>query len=96
MDEGAPAPKKKRLRRWRLALLPVALLLAVLAGIWGLDTSAGHRFLIDRIERLQIRSGLRIRIGRIEGSIYGSARLKDVRLYDPKGLFLSAPDVRLR
>jgi translocation and assembly module TamB len=95
MDEGAPAPVKRR-RRWRLALLPVALLLAVLAGLWGLDTSAGHRFLIDRIERLQIKSGLRIRIGRIEGSIYGSARLKDVRFYDPKGLFLSAPDVRLR
>ncbi|HEU4970134.1 translocation/assembly module TamB domain-containing protein [Sphingomonas sp.] len=95
MDEGAPAPAKKR-RRWRLALLPVALLLAVLAGLWGLDTSAGHRFLIDRIEQLQIRSGLRIRIGRIEGSIYGSAHLKDVRFYDPQGLFLSAPDIKLR
>jgi translocation and assembly module TamB len=95
MDAGASAPVRGWKRRWRLALLPVALLLAMLAGVWGLDTSAGHRFLIDRIERLQIKSGLRIRIGRIEGSIYGSARLKDVRFYDPKGLFLSAPDIRL-
>lgn len=81
--------------RW-LWLLPAALLLALLAGLWALDTAPGHRFLIDRIERLQIASGLKIRIGRIDGSIYGSARLKDVRLYDPAGLFLSIPEARLR
>ncbi|HEV2567187.1 translocation/assembly module TamB domain-containing protein [Sphingomonas sp.] len=83
-------------RRWKLALLlPIALLLAFLAAIWSVDTDAGHRFLIDRIERLQTRTGLKIGIGRIDGSIYGRARLKDVRLYDPKGLFLSVPEARL-
>ncbi|MFD1613437.1 translocation/assembly module TamB domain-containing protein [Sphingomonas tabacisoli] len=77
-------------------LPPLALLLALLVAVWGIDTDAGHRFLIDRIERLQIKSGLRIRIGRIDGSIYGRATLRDVRFYDPQGLFLSAPDVKLR
>lgn len=96
MTEEA-APLRRRRRGWRYALLlPAALLLALLAGLWVLDTDAGHRFLIDRIERLQIRSGLKIRIGRIDGSIYGRARLKDVRFYDPQGLFLSVPDARLR
>jgi translocation and assembly module TamB len=77
-------------------LIPVALVLALLAGLLALDTDPGHRFLIDRIERLQIRTGLKIRIGRIDGSIYGSARLKDVRLHDLQGLFLTVPDARLR
>ncbi|MBS0502985.1 MAG: translocation/assembly module TamB [Proteobacteria bacterium] len=81
--------------RLRIAFLALVPLFALLAAIIAIDTDAGHRFLIDRIARLQIKSGLKIRIGRIDGSIYGRARLKDVRLYDPQGLFLSAPDIRL-
>jgi translocation and assembly module TamB len=101
-DDGLSTPletnggKVAKRRGWRwIVLLPVALLLALAAAMWAIDTDAGHRFLIDRIERLQIKSGLKIRIGRIDGSIYGRARLVDVRLYDPQGLFLSAPEVRL-
>jgi translocation and assembly module TamB len=86
----------RRRSRWRYAaLLPLALLLAMVVGILAIDTDAGHRFLIDRIERLQTRTGLKIRIGRIDGSVYGQATLKDVRLYDPKGLFLSVPEAQL-
>jgi len=95
MDEAAPIVRR-RSRVRLLWLLPLALFFALFAGLWVLDTAPGHRFLIDRIQRLQIASGLRIRIGRIDGSIYGSARLKDVRLYDPRGLFLSIPEARLR
>lgn len=92
-----PALVRPRRRRWRWAVLPpLVLLLALLLALWSIDTDAGHRFLIDRIERLQIKTGLRVRIGRIDGSIYGRARLKDVRFYDPQGLFLSAPDIKLR
>ena len=36
-------------------------------------------------------SGLRVRIGRIDGSIWGQTQLKDVRLYDPDGLFAESP-----
>jgi translocation and assembly module TamB len=94
--EEAPTPVPRK-RRWRLLLLiPAALLLALLAGLWWLDTDRGHRLLIDRIERLETRTGLRIRIGRIDGSIYGSSSLKNLRLYDPQGLFLSVPEARLR
>ena len=52
-----------------------------------LDTGPGHRFIVDRIAAMTPPSGLRIRIGRIEGSIWGRTQLKDVRLYDPDGLF---------
>src|SRR5690606_18176517 len=52
-----------------------------------LDTGPGHRFIVDRIAAMTPASGLRVRIGRIEGSIWGRTILRDVRLYDPDGLF---------
>lgn len=91
------APRGLARRRWRYALLlPFALVLALVAAMLVLDSDPGHRFLIDRVERLESATGLKIRIGRIDGSIYGSARLRNVRIYDPEGLFLTVPDARLR
>jgi translocation and assembly module TamB len=96
-SSGQTEPRGNIRKRYRYALLlPVALVLAFIAGLVALDSDPGHRFLIDRIERLQIRTGLKIRIGRIDGSIYSSARLRNVRLYDPQGLFLTVPEARLR
>ncbi|WP_238475332.1 translocation/assembly module TamB domain-containing protein [Sphingomonas cavernae] len=69
--------------------------LLVLVALWAIDTSPGHRFIIDRIERLAPQSGLKIRIGRIDGSIYNRARLRDVRVYDSEGLLFDSPDIRL-
>jgi translocation and assembly module TamB len=67
-------------------------LLILLAGIVVfLDTGPGHRFITDRIAAMAPRSGLKIRIGRIEGSIWNDTRLRDVRLYDPQGLFAESP-----
>lgn len=58
-----------------------------------LDTSPGRRFISDQIERLAPRSGLKIAIGRIEGSIYGRMTLRNVRLSDPEGVFAESPKV---
>lgn len=98
MDAGeAPPPPAPRRRRWlsRLAkaIVSVALGLAVLAAALAvlLDTGPGHRFIVDRIAAMAPDSGLRIRIGRIEGSIWSDTRLRDVRLYDPQGLFAESP-----
>lgn len=83
-----------RAAKWLLAgLLGIALLVLVLAGL--ADTGPGHRFLADRIARLELQSGLRIEIGAIEGSIYDKARIRGLRLSDPKGLFFEAPRVDL-
>ncbi|TFI59025.1 translocation/assembly module TamB [Sphingomonas parva] len=88
---------RPRRRRWlsRLAKIIVGLLLALLVLAAGaailLDTGAGHRFLADRIAALAPNSGLRIHIGRIEGSIWNDTKLRDVRLYDPDGLFAESP-----
>ena len=40
-------------------------------------------------------SGLRIRIGRIDGSIWGRTQLQDVRLYDREGLFAESPQIEI-
>ena len=89
MDEGeAPPPPRRRrwlsrLAKWTVGLaLALAVLTALLAVL--LDTGAGHRFIADRIAALAPDSGLRIHIGRIEGSIWNDTKLRDVRLYDPQ------------
>ncbi|HKT15931.1 MAG TPA: translocation/assembly module TamB, partial [Allosphingosinicella sp.] len=78
--------------KWVLGLV-LAMLLLGAAVIALLDTGPGHRFLVDRIAELSPPSGLKIRIGRIEGSIWGKARLRDVRVYDPEGLFAESPAI---
>lgn len=83
-----------KLRHWIFSAF-VALLLLLVAALAWLDTGMGHRFIVDRVAALAPSSGLRIRLGSIEGSIYKKAVLKNVRLYDPKGLFLSSPRVEL-
>lgn len=71
----------------------LALLSAFL--LWLADTDIGHRFITDQIAAQNPKSGLRIRVGRIDGSIYGKSVLRNVRLYDPQGLFLDASRVEL-
>lgn len=83
-----------RLLRWLLGIVLALLLLAAGAVIF-IDSGAGHRLIVDRIAALALKNGLKIRIGRIEGSIFGAARLRDLRLYDDRGLFLHSPEVEL-
>ena len=89
-----PVRRPFRPLRWLAGLILTLLALALVA-VWAIDTGPGHRFLADRIAALPIRSGLRIQIGRIDGSIWNRATIRDLRLYDLKGRFLEAPEVRL-
>ena len=73
----------------------LALLLLLMAGLVLLDSAPGHRWLIDRIAGLETASGLKIEIGRIEGSVFGNSHLKNVRVSDSKGVFLTSPDILL-
>jgi translocation and assembly module TamB len=94
VEEVAPTAPR---RRWRLLKGLLALLLAGLLGlaafvVW-LDTAPGHRFIADRIAAQSPRSGLKISIGRIDGSIWNRARFVDLRLSDPQGLFAGSPAI---
>ena len=82
----------KRLLTELLVLLLVLLSLAV-GGLILLDTAPGHRFIVDRLAQVETATGLRIRVARIDGSIYGEARLKGVAVSDPQGVFLTSPEV---
>ena len=79
-----------------LIAILVGILLAVGALGLLLDTDFGHRLIVDRIAAIAPDSGLRIRIGRIDGSIWGETKLRDVRLSDPDGVFAEAPELDLR
>ncbi|HVF36497.1 MAG TPA: translocation/assembly module TamB, partial [Sphingomicrobium sp.] len=82
----------RRLLNELLALLLV--LLVLLAGaLVLLDTAPGHRFIVDRIAQVETATGLNIRVARIEGSIYGEARLKGVTVSDRQGVFLTSPEI---
>lgn len=103
-DAAAPgaiaAPPRRRARWWSIALKTIlslvggALLMLIAIGLL-LDTDLGHRVILDRIAAMTPNSGLRIRIGRIEGSIWGRTELRDVRLSDPEGLWAEAPKMVL-
>lgn len=73
----------------------VALLLLVGLGLLGLNTDPGRRFVVDQVNRFETASGLRLQVGRIEGSIYGRMVLRDVRVRDPKGVFATAPRIEV-
>ncbi|MDO6416360.1 translocation/assembly module TamB domain-containing protein [Sphingomonas sp. BIUV-7] len=94
IETDASPKRPNRLLRaiaWALA----GLVAVVGVAIWSVDTGPGHRLIVDRIAALKIKTGLRIRIGRIEGSIWNHAVLRDVRLYDLRGQFFEAPAIRL-
>lgn len=96
MSEEAPVVLKKPRRWWRWLLgLVSVLVLAIGAALLLIDTQPGHRFIADRIAALSPRDGMKYRVGRIEGSIYGRATLIDVTIRDPKGLVFSAPRAEL-
>ena len=88
-------------RRWHMRLLrgiglAIGGLIALfLVALWTIDTQPGHRLIADHIGKMRPSSGLRIKIGRIEGSIWRRATLRDVRLYDLRGQFFEAPEIRL-
>ncbi len=95
------APPRRLRSDWARRLLNelfalfVALLLLLAGGLVLLDTAPGHRFIVDRIGRFETATGLRIQIGRIDGSIFGKSELRNVRVSDTRGVFLTSPNIEL-
>src|SRR3569833_3876055 len=99
---GEPPPPGTRVRSdWPRRLLDellalfIALQIIFAGALILLDSAPGHRFIIDRIAGLETASGLKIRIGRIDGSIFGKSQLKNVAIADGHGTFLTSPEFDL-
>ena len=102
IERPGDEPPKVRLRsdwRWRLLnelfALFVALLFLLAALLVLLDSAPGHRFIVDQVGRFATASGLRIHIGRIDGSIFGESQLRNVTVADQSGVFLTSPNIKL-
>ena len=72
----------------------IALILTVALGayVW-LDTKSGHRFITSKLGSYEFENGIKIRVARIEGSIYGETRVVGLTFADAKGVFASAKRV---
>jgi translocation and assembly module TamB len=96
---GGPPYRLKRdwprrlLRELLALLLGLAFLLAL--GLAVLDTAPGHRWVVDRIAGIETSSGLRFRIGRIDGSLFGESKLKNIAILDQHGTFFTSPEIDL-
>jgi len=65
------------------------------AGLVALDTAPGKRFIVNMVAAQKPENGLRIAIGRIDGSIYDDLTVRDLKLSDPHGVFLQSKAIRL-
>ena len=69
------------------------LLLAIIAygGVRWLDTDNGRAFIVRQLPGYKFQSGMMIKAGRIDGSIFGKAVIHDIKIADPKGVFVEIP-----
>lgn len=83
-----------RLGKWIAALAAIILLLLGAVYLW-FDSTSGRAFVARQISSYEWENGLRFEVGRIDGSIYRVATLRDVRIRDPRGVFARLPAVEL-
>ncbi|MGN7932812.1 translocation/assembly module TamB domain-containing protein [Sphingopyxis sp. 22461] len=98
-EEGAAPAKASSswpltILRWvGLTLLGLVLLFALF--LVGLNSDAGRRFVVTQIEKYEFENGMKIGIGRLDGSLYGQMIIRNFTLSDTKGVFLASPEVRV-
>ncbi|WP_425230319.1 translocation/assembly module TamB domain-containing protein [Sphingomonas sp.] len=91
-EAAAPAhrPLWRRILKW-LGVALGSILVLLLLIVLGINTDVGRRFVADQLGGYTTASGLNIKVGRIDGSLYGRMVLSDVRVSDPRGVFLTSP-----
>ncbi|HEX8447082.1 MAG TPA: translocation/assembly module TamB domain-containing protein [Sphingomonas sp.] len=83
-----------RIAKW-VGIAVAALVALLLLVVLGLNTAPGRNFVRGQLDGYETASGLRIGVGRLEGSLYGALTIRDLTLSDPKGVFARAPAVAL-
>ncbi|MGQ3099506.1 MAG: translocation/assembly module TamB domain-containing protein [Sphingopyxis solisilvae] len=105
MTEKSPArdtdPLPPQARRWPQTLLRgvgyglLGIVLIFALFLVGLNSDAGRRFVVTQIEKYQFENGMKIGIGRLDGSLYGQMIVRDLTLSDTEGVFLRSPELRI-
>ena len=81
-----------RIAKW-LGIATAGLIALVALVLLGLNTSPGKRFIADKLGGIETASGVTVKIGRIEGSIYGRMVLRGLEVRDQQGVFLTSPEL---
>jgi len=95
-DAPTTTPRRRVLKvsgRFAAALAGLVAFMGLVAA--GLDTAPGHGLILAAMGRAKLGRGIALHIARIDGSIYSRMILRDVVLSDPRGAFLTAPEVTL-
>src|SRR3546814_8434699 len=61
---------------------------------WTSDVCSSD-LVVTQIEKYAFENGMKIGIGRLDGSLYGKMIVRDFSLADPKGRFLTSPELRI-
>ncbi len=77
-----------RITAWIFGILIVTMVVFY----YGLNTDIGKRFVVQQVQNYKFENGMRIGIGRIQGSLYGEMTVKDLTFADKKGVFVRVPN----
>jgi translocation and assembly module TamB len=83
-----------RILKW-IGIAVATLFVLLVALVFALNTGPGRGFLARQLDGYTTASGLKVNIGRIDGSLYGALTIHDLRLSDTKGVFVYSPQVAL-
>ena len=88
-----PIVRRGRLRICIAAVIGLLLFLCLLVAVvfFGLNTETGKRYVANQIEKIEFQNGLKIGIGRIQGSLDGQMTVEDMTLSDAEGVFVTVP-----
>jgi translocation and assembly module TamB len=87
-------PLWARIARGVATALGVLLVLVAALALF-INTAPGKRFIGSQLAGYTTASGINVRVGSIEGSIYSQFTLHDLEVRDTKGVFLTAPAVAI-
>ncbi|MGJ3625827.1 hypothetical protein AB5I41_00435 [Sphingomonas sp. MMS24-JH45] len=80
----------QRILKW-LGIAVAAVVVLLLVVVLGINTDPGRRFVADRIGGFTTASGLNIKVGGSTARSTARCGSSDVRVSDPKGVFLTSP-----
>ncbi|PZN96118.1 MAG: hypothetical protein DCF31_04895 [Alphaproteobacteria bacterium] len=99
MTEAAPSRRAGGNGIARILMLVVLVVVLLAALVYGttrwIDTESGRNFIVRQLPGYKPASGLTIRAGRIDGSLFGKATIHDIVIGDATGTFATIPQLAI-